>query len=239
METRTDQPEGRSAGREGIRGVLLGQYAFHEAPHHSQLAAGVTGHVQTVPIAHTLADIYKCLHQGEFGVGHSLEDPNNFAAILARELAEAQPNSSEPVLENVSGSGLVFRVNLRPYRHKFANREKVACMLLAQACVKSAEVYTGTGRNFIAALEWFKDLNNSGELVVNGRAFMFPSKAVEFFFDQAKGFMWSSGSIPVLGHSAIYKQHNAPTYRVVDRMTLEQSDLAFLLQEYDESLGKR
>jgi len=231
MEIKTDQAEVTPAGREGIRGVLLSQYALHESPHHSELAAGSTEPVRTVPIAHTLADIYKCLHQGVFGVGHIIGDPNSFVELLAREMAEAEPSSVEPVLENVSASASVFRLNLRPYRHKFADREKVGCMLLAKACIKSAEAFTGTGRDFIASLEWFKALNNGGELVVNGRTFMFPSRAVDFFLDQAKGFMWSSGNIPVLGHSATYKQFNAPTYRVADRTTLEHSDLAFLLEE--------
>lgn len=231
METKTDQARVNSAGLEGIRGVLLGQYTLHEAPHHPELAAGVTEPVQTVPTAHTLADIYKCLHQGEFGVGHSIGDPNSFVGNLAKELAEAEPNSIEPILENVSGSGSVFRINLRPYKHKFANREKAACILLADACIKSAAAHTGTGRGFIASLVWFKDLNNSGELIVNGRSYMFPGRLVDLFLDQAKGFMWSSGSIPVLGHSPAYKQYNAPTYRVADRTTLEHSDLASLLQE--------
>lgn len=231
MDTRTDQDQVDSAGREGIRGVLLGQYALHEAPHHAEPAPGSLRPVQTFPIAHTLADIYKCLHQGIFGVGHIIGDPNNFTKLLAHEMAQAEPNSVEPVIENVAGLRNVFRINLRPYRQKFANREKEACILLANACIRSAETFSGAGRDFIASLEWFKSLNNGGELVVNVRAFVFPSKAVDFFLDQAKGFMWSSGSIPVLGHSLDYKQYNSPTYRVVDRATLEHSDLAFLLEE--------
>jgi hypothetical protein len=54
---------------------------------------------------------------------------------------------------------------------------------------------------------------------------------VRLFLLQVKDFIKTTGNIPVLGHSPVYKKFNAPSYRVVDRNTLEHSELAFLIQE--------
>jgi hypothetical protein len=231
MNHKTEQVQSNIATREGLRNVLLTQYACHEANHHPELAGGATERVPTVPKAHTLADIYKCLHQGEFGVGHSIEDPTTFARRLAFELLEAEPNSTEPLLENVSSSGSVFRVNLRPYRRRFAGRDEWASSLLVQICLDSAVVHKGSDKDFIASLAWFRELNNSGELAIQGRCYMFPGELVDLFLRQVNDFIKKAESIPVLSHSPVYKKYNAPSYRVVDRASLEGSALAFLLEE--------
>jgi len=226
-----EQLRGNTAGREGVRHVLLAQYALHEANHHSECVRGAAEHVPTVPKAHTIADIYKCLHQGQFGVGHSIEDPVKFANLLAIDLARAEPNSAEPVLENVSPIGSVFRVNLRPYRRIFAGRDEFASRLLAGLCLSSAAIQAGTRKDFIMSLEWFKDLNNSGELAIRCRSYMFPGHLIDLFLEQVNDFVKTTGSIPVLGHSLVYKKFNAPSYRVVDRAVLERSSLASLLED--------
>lgn len=229
MEHEMGQAQTNTAGREGVRNVLLAQYALHEAKHHSECGRGEAEHVPTVPKAHTIADIYKCLHQGQFGVGHSIEDPAKFANLLAIELARAEPNSTEPVLENVSPGGLVFRVNLRPFRRLFAGRDELASRLLAGLCLSSAATLMGNRKDFNMSLEWFRDLNNSGELAIHGRSYMFPGELVDLFLEQVNDFVRTTGSIPVLSHSIAYKRFNAPSYRVVNRAVMEHSSLASLL----------
>ncbi len=185
----------------------------------------------TVPKAHTVADVYKCLHQGEFGVGHSIDDPQRFAQMLARDLLEADENRAEPVLENVSADGSVFRVNLRPYRKIFAGREESATDLLVKTCMDSAVVHKGSAKDFLASLNSFRYLNAKAELVVQSRSYVFPDELVALFLVQVRDFLHASGNVPVLSHSPIYRNYNSPSYRVVDRETLERSDLAFLFQE--------
>jgi hypothetical protein len=226
-----EQVRGNTAGRKGVRHVLLAQYALHEASLHSECGRGAAEHVPTVPKAHTIADIYKCLHQGQFGVGHSIEDPVKFAKLLAIDLARAEPNSAEPVLENVSPAGSVYRVNLRPFRRIFAGRDELASRLLAGLCLSSAATQIGSRKDFIKSLEWFRDLNNCGELAIHGRSYMFPGNLVDLFLEQVNDFVRTTGSIPVLGHSTVYKRFNAPSYRVVDRAVLEHSSLATVLQD--------
>jgi hypothetical protein len=231
MEQKPDKIQGEQARCEGIRRVLVGQYMFHEAMHHPELAGASSERVPTTPKAHTVADIYKCLHQGEFGVGHSIQDPGRFALILAHELLKADASSTEPVLEDVSADGSVFRVNLRPFRKIFVGREESASDLLARACVNSAAAHKGSRENFVPSLNCFRHLNRKGELTVQGRSYVFPDELVGLFLVQVGDFIQASGHIPVLSHSPIYRDYNAPSYRVVDRVTLERSELAFLFQE--------
>jgi hypothetical protein len=216
---------------EGLRRVLVGQYMFHEARHHTKRFDDTFEIVPTALKAHTVADVYKCLHQGEFGVGHSIEDPSSFTHNLAEELARAETNSEEPVLEDVSPNSSVFRVNLGPYLRILAGRKQDAADLLAETCVNSAAVHKGSPENFIASLYGFRRLNREGKLVVQSRSYMFPNELVELFLVQVDDFIKVSGNIPVLSHSPIYRNYNAPSYRVVDRATLERSNLAFLFEE--------
>ncbi len=231
MDREIEQDAENAAGREGIRHVLLVQYVLHEANHHSESAGSAADSLPTVPKAHTLADIYKCLHQGQFGVGHSIDDPVRFAGRLELELVKADPDSAEPILETVSSADSVFRVNLRPFRREFADRDELASRLLAGLCLNSATRQRGTMNDFIESLEWFRDLNNSGELAVQGRSYMFPSEQANQLVMDVIRFVNAFRNIPVLSHSSVYKKHNSPSYRVVDREALEHSPLAYLLKE--------
>jgi hypothetical protein len=231
MDQKPDEIQDDVARREGIRRVLVGQYMFHEAWHHPEFIGETRGHAPTLPKAHTVADIYKCLHQGEFGVGHSIEDPGRFAHALVQELLSAEENFTDPVLESVSADGSVFRVNLRPYRRIFANREESGTHLLVEACLNSAKTHKGSREKFITSLGSFRHLNANGELVVQNRQYLFPDELVALFLIQVRDFMQASGNPPVLSHSPVYRNYNAPSYRVVDRATLERSALTFLFQE--------
>ena len=230
MEREAQNIRDDSTGIEGIRRVMLAQYALHEAIHAESCSVPGTA-VPTVPRAHTLADVYKCLHQGQFWVGHSIGDPARFAKNLAFDLLSAVPSSTEPVVETVSPGGLVFRINLRPYRGAFSGRDEWASSLLVEACLRSAEIKRGDAAGFMASLQWFKDLNNSGALAIHGRSYRFPAKMVASFLRQVAEWIESSGDVPVLSHSPVYKRYNSPSYRVVDREALEQSALASLLRD--------
>jgi len=184
-----------------------------------------------VPKAHALADIYKCIHQGEFSVGHNIQDEERFGYLLLRDLLQAKPRDDEPLLENVSPQGLVFRVNLRPYRSRFLGQENRAAAMLFRICLESALLHQGTVERFIGALGEFRDLNAAGKLTVEGLTFVFSSAIVEHFFTSVKEFIAKSESIPVLSHSEGYRAHNNPSYRVVSRAALEHSSLARLLGE--------
>lgn len=220
-----------SAGMWGLRELLCSQYELHEAVHQPSDSLPGRAESPIVPLAHTTADIYKLLHQGEFGVGHSIRDIEHFGRNLAKELLLADPDARDPLLERVSVDGSVFRVNLGPYRRLFRDDETNACVLLFRVCLASARARRGNEVNFLAELSSFQDLNNKHRLTVGERVFAFPSETVDLFLHEVSAFVERFGTVPVLSHSPVYKRFNAPSYRVVDLESLENSDLSMLLRE--------
>ena len=217
--------------KEGVRDLLIYQYALHELGHHPRAAAADDpSTVLLEPEAHTVSDVYKCLHQGVFGVGHSIRNREDFEGRLAREMARARPGSAEPILEHVSPDGMVLRANLRPYRAMFAGDEERGCELLLRVCLESAAIETGTPEQFFTALAWFRDLNKAGELAVGKKIFSFPEETVDGFLQEIRKLVSSSGFVPVLSHSPVYRSLNQPSYRVVHLQALMRSPLALLVQ---------
>lgn len=215
----------------GLKAVLVEQYLLHEAPHHPTPPEGSAGTSAVVPRAHTLADIYKCLHQGTFGVGHSIRDPEEFGRRLLGDLLQAKPVPDEPILESVSSSGEHLRLNLRPYRRLFLGDDTRAAAQLLAICLDSAEAGTGNEKGFLEDLERFAAINNGLEISAGGSIFAFhPDQALQFVL-QVRDFIARTQAVPVLSHSPQYKWLNAPSYRVVCREVLKHSPLAFLLEE--------
>jgi hypothetical protein len=225
------QPQDTLSDKTGVSRILLEQYTLHEAKHHLRVASSETESEPVVPKAHTVSDVYKCLHQGEFGIGHSIQDPARFGEVLLRELQLAEPNSEEPILENVSCAGSVFRLNLRPYRRRFLGDENRASALLLGVCLESAEVHRGEGGRFPAILEEFRDLNRTGSFRVEETVYAFSDALVDLFLREVRDFLVRWGNIPVLSHSEAYRRYNAPSYRVVDRFALASSRLSSILDE--------
>lgn len=220
-----------SRDREGLREVLIQQYFLHEVQHHPSTPSQESQPLTVVPRAHMLVDIYKCLHQGEFGVEHNIRNPKKAKEELAHELARTKPTSGEPVLEKVAADGSKFRVNLRPYLEVLKGDDSKACDLLIQVCFESAKMEEGSAERFIAALRRFRALNNKGELGVGGMILMFPKWMVENFLIELDTLSRHLGTIPVFSHSSVYRYYNSPSYRVVSLAVLRDSPLAFLLQQ--------
>jgi len=222
--------------RNNIHDLLVQQYLLHEVEHHPLNTSQKVGTTRAKPLAHDLIDIYKCLHQGEFGVAHTVDDPDRFRDRLYHELLGIRPTSDEPVMENVSIDGSIMRVNLRPFRALFANDTHKACDLLTAACLESAAAPKGSSERFRMVLYSFRDLNKAGELVAGNIVYMFPSEMVDRFFKEVSDLAGRLGQIPVFSHSPVYRRLNLPSYRVVDLAVIENSELSFILNRHDEGL---
>jgi hypothetical protein len=227
--------------KEGIKAVLVRQFELHETL--CRLPEGARRPAQTStapvePVAHAVQDIYKCLHQGAFGVGHIIDNAHSFRDRLIDEIMRAQGVYAEPLLERVSPNGQVFRVNLRPFRALFMNNEEAGCNLLLDLCVKSAAIKTGHEDDFLHALDFFRELNNAGELRAGGMTFAFPENIVDGFLREVLHYISTMGFIPVLSHSPTYRSLNHPSYRVVHAKALHRSPLAAWMQAV-EAAGTR
>jgi hypothetical protein len=216
----------------GLRQVLVQQFLLHEVEHHDLQTDRAPDDPPLVPVAHGLIDIYKCLHQGEFGVGHTIDHPEGFRQRLHREVMHgtaAEP-VREPVVEPVSADGQMLRVNLQALRSAVADDVDRAVDDLVQACVASARITRGDSTRFFQTLDGFMRLNRAGELVLAGHVFAFPGQWVETFLFEVRELMRQIRQVPVFSHSESYKRLNRPSYRVVVRSVLEASPLARILE---------
>jgi len=222
-----------SDAREGLRNIIVQQYLLHEVAHHSLRGGELTTTEVIVPKAHSLVDICKCLHQGEFGVGHAIDHPDRFKERLLSELRECveTERKAAPVLESLVPDGQVLRVNLCPLRHRMGEDAERIASQLAPVCFESARITRGDPNRFFTALLTFKDLNATGQLRLGHYIFAFPDRAVERFLIEIRELGRRIRQIPVFSHSEVYRHLNRPAYRVVDRSVLENSPLSFLLKK--------
>jgi hypothetical protein len=214
-----------------LKKLLIDQYLLHEIQHHAAYAIPDDEPIKREPRAHSLVDIYKCLHQGEFGVGHLIDAPEHFQHRLMQEMSGIEPISDEPILENVSIDSAVMRLNLRPFIALHADDVENACHILADVCIQSAEIVKGNREHFFAILNAFRDLNRAGELKVGKAIYAFQTEMVDFFLKEIMKFLQRMGDIPVLSHSSNYRDRNHPSYRVVDVSVIRKSKLAFLFEK--------
>jgi hypothetical protein len=219
--------------REGLRNIIVQQYLLHEVAHHSLRGGALATTEVIVPKAHSLVDICKCLHQGEFGVGHAIDHPVRFKERLLSELRECveTERKAAPVFESLVPDGQVLRVNLCPLQYRMGEDAERIASQLAPVCFESARITTGDPNRFFTSLLTFKDLNAAGELRLGDYIFAFPDRAVERFLIEIRELGRRIRQIPVFSHSEVYRHLNRPAYRVVDRSVLENSPLSFLLRK--------
>jgi hypothetical protein len=215
-----------------LRQLLVQQFMLHEVQHHALQAGQMPADAPLVPVAHGLIDIYKCLHQGEYGVGHTIDAPDGFKARLYQEIMRGLTPDPvrEPAVEAVSLDGRMLRINLRALRGFFANDITGAVDDLARVCLQSAQLTQGDNARFFETLDLFRMLNQAGEIAVADNVFAFPVDMVDTFFLEVRKLMHRIRQVPVLSHSEAYKRLNQPSYRVVERSVLEASPLGALLE---------
>jgi len=205
----------------GLIQIIAGQYRWHEARFQpavpSTLGSGSGALFE--PRICTIQDIYKCLHQGEFGVGHLLREVDRARARFEKEFEEAAPGEEEPLEEIVSPDGQILRINFRPYKAQMGTNP-IAREKLFQSCVASAQIPRGSPERFFKTLEEFLQLNHSHSIQVHGIIYAFPPGIIENFLEGVEKAWRQTGQLPVYPHSATYRSYNAPAYRVVHRRVL-------------------
>jgi hypothetical protein len=226
-----DNPEYEAAFRQ----LLIQQFMLHEVEHHRLQPAEPEGNIPLAPVAHGLIDIYKCLHQGEFGVGHTIDHADGFRQRLFQEMAHGPDPGQirEPAAENISIDGRTLRINLRAVKHLYIDDLQGAVDELSRVCIASARISQGKDDRFFATLELFKKINQTGQIALAGHTFVFPPAMVENFLIEVRELMHRIGQVPVFSHSESYRRLNRPSYRVADRSVLEASPLGVLLEKYE------
>ncbi|MEK6651010.1 MAG: hypothetical protein AABY75_08535 [Bacteroidota bacterium] len=78
-------------------------------------------------------DIYKLAHQAAMGNGHLFTDTAGVRLYLLNEFDEVSADSSEPMIETLSPDGAVVRLNLRPYKARGGDTDRLFQAMLSSA----------------------------------------------------------------------------------------------------------
>ena len=152
-------------------------------------------------------DVYKLLFQGVLGVAHILEDRDRARRYLENEFATVNVSEflNEPLVEDVSVSDRIIRVNLRPFK-----RLELSLDTLFEAMVVSAERLKADKEDFMILWNRFMGLVKAGRLDVDHEALVEFDKVMR------------DRSYPPVHHSREYVKANKPIYRVVDRKVYQK-----------------
>ncbi len=155
-------------------------------------------HLQAHPAAGA-ADAYKLLHQSVFGPAHLISDRAAAASYLEREWSSMGPTlPGEPLVEPLADDPPLVRVNLRPFRDRGGDRER-----LLDAMVATANQVRGEAATFAACLAAAVPL--VGEL--RGET------AAAELGELARAA--AGQGYPAAHHSPAYQEAHRPAYRVV------------------------
>jgi hypothetical protein len=166
-------------------------------------------------------DIYKLLYQVNFGVEHLLTDTAGVRKYLFDELAIMDTtNHGERLIERISPSDDIVRINLRPFKQLQLDPEKLvqAMFLSALETKPDTEGLNHDWNEFLSLVRYgFLD---------------FPMKDVEEWDARV-----SAGSLQPAHHSQKYGEPYKPAYRVVKRAVFESTFRDWDLRESIE--GRR
>ncbi len=151
-------------------------------------------------------DLYKLLSQAVFGGGHLLH--HHALEMLQAEMANL-PRFDEvvPLVESIDPKGIIYRINLRPYKKGGGVPE-----ILFTVMQESAQFMKGKGN-----AKHFLNYWDLCEKLARADSIPFTEKALVDFraFFVKKNF-------PVIHHSPAYMEANQPAYRIVAEKFLKK-----------------
>ncbi|WP_395143616.1 hypothetical protein [Armatimonas sp.] len=142
------------------------------------------------------------------GAEHALTNEAGVRDWLTHELAELQPDTGpeEPLIDPISSDeGQLVRVHLRPFVRLALDSE-----LLLQAFFRTATQVKPAPERLVTSTETAVQLAQEGLLP-------FSSEALTAFFTERR-----AQNFPAFHHSAVFRQHYQPAYRVVARALLPE-----------------
>lgn len=157
----------------------------------------VHSHLSRYPLMEC-CDLYKLLHQASMGNRHSSGSIDILREYLMSEIEELPEGPPEPVLDVISDSGDMARINLRPFLVSGGDPE-----ILLEAFLRSSREYRGSRTRLERYREWITGMAEENLLTPALRD-------IARYMDT----MRSSGYHAV-HHSAIYRKSYSPSYRVI------------------------
>jgi hypothetical protein len=141
--------------------------------------------------------VYKLLYQGILGPEHLIAEPEVFTARLLAEYETVPAAADELLYEPVRPDGRLLRVNLRPFKARRGDLDR-----LLDACLEAARVRWGTPGDLRAAWAAVADACQAGRWPHLGEVATFSA------WLDAHGY-------PAVYHSPRYRQAYRPAYRLI------------------------
>jgi len=167
------------------------------SPHRTSILSPLNEQLRLHP-GMQVEDVYKLVHQGAFGNEHLVTDESEARRYLLAELESVQADSSEQLVEVLNPNGTVVRVNLRPFKARGLDPQRLVESMLASAKAihPDRDAFEGWWQRIVDAagrggLPWSADAL---------RAFAAAKKADGY---------------PAIHHSDVYVAKYAPAYRVL------------------------
>lgn len=157
----------------------------------------IISHLSRYPLMES-SDLYKLLYQAAMGNRHSSGSIDAVREHLMSETEKLSEGPPEPVLDVISDSGDMARINLRPFLASGGDPE-----VLLEAFLKTAREYRGSRTRLERYGEWTIGIAEEGLL----------SPSLRDISEYMKT-MACSG-YPAVHHSAIYRKSYSPAYRVI------------------------
>lgn len=154
----------------------------------------------------TIQDAYKLIYQSVFGIRHILTNPELAKLNLEQEFEAIGAEDSENIIENISISGEIVRLNLRPYKYRNGDVDR-----LFDAMLKSAADIIGSKEMFLRLWHEFKSAVLNGKLSFDQNELIIFDKKV------------LNEAYPAMHHSPAYRNANHPAYRVLSRINAEKT----------------
>ncbi|HDP97571.1 MAG TPA: hypothetical protein ENN22_00095 [bacterium] len=160
---------------------------------------------QRIHLGLQIQDVYKLIYQSVFGMRHILENPPAALKFLSAELDAVEAVADEDLSEQISFSGELIRLNLRPYKAAGGGVDE-----LFQVMLLSAQQTTGDINRFLKIWREF--------------SLLVTEKKLNFAVDQLTDFnrQIQDTNYPPMHHSLAYRLANRPAYRVLLRRIAEE-----------------
>ena len=153
---------------------------------------------QQIKKSFEIQDAYKLIYQSVYGIEHILGNAESARKYLVQEFKSIDANDDERLIENISLSEKMVRINLRPYKYRNGKID-----LLFQSMLKSAAESSGSRELLLAWWDRFKH-------AVLEDALNFNKKELKIFDQKLR-----LNSYPAMHHSPTYRESNHPAYRVL------------------------
>lgn len=148
---------------------------------------------------YAVEDLYKLIYQAVFGVAHLLADEKEARRQLSEEFTNlTQVLSGERLFELIDPKGIIYRINLRPYKKIEGDIDR-----LFDAFLLTRGEVSGTRADFLCLWKEVKQLTEKLSL---------PFSLADINRLEPK---FQNGDPPILHHSRSYIRLNRPSYRLI------------------------